>query len=66
MRLRLADRMEISLGQGFFPCDGKTTKDMAAEQRMENECLKVQLTAEESRVCFLRLRWNFTNSEQMR
>ena len=66
MELRIADQMEISLGQGFFPCDGKTAKDVHAEQSMENGALAVTLAAEESRVCFLRLRWNFTASEQIR
>ncbi len=66
MELRFADQMEASLGQGFFPCDGKTAKDVHAEQSMENGTLAVTLTAEESRVCFLRLRWNFTDAEQIR
>ncbi len=66
MELRFADQMEASLGQGFFPCDEKTVKDIFVEQRMENGTLAVTLTAEESRVCFLRLRWDFTASEQIR
>jgi len=66
MELRYADRMDFSLGQGFFPCGGKAGKEISIDQRMENGTLAVTLTAEESRVCFLRLRWNFTASEQIR
>ena len=65
MKNRLADRMEVSLGQGFFPCGGKIMKDISIEQRMENGNLAVTLTSEESRVCFLRLRWSFSASEQI-
>lgn len=66
MEIRLADRMEVSLGQGFFLYGEKMAKDISTKQRMENGALAVTLTAEESRACFLRLRWNFTVSEQMR
>ena len=58
--------MEVSLGQGFFPCEEAAAKDISAGQRLENGALAVTLTAEESRVCFLRLRWNFSASEQIR
>lgn len=60
----MADQMEISLGHGFFRCDGTTAGDVSARQHIENGYLVLTLTADTSRVCYLRLRWGGEKAEK--
>ena len=66
MELRLADQLEISLGQDFFHAGESPAEDISAEQYIENGFVTVALTADASRVSYLRLRWRYRAEEKIR
>lgn len=66
MKLRFSDRMEIVTenGLGVFEAAAAQMDDVSVSQTFGEYGLKVVLTAKETGVKFLRLRWNFTAEEK--
>ena len=66
MKLRFSDRMEIVTenGLGVFEAASAQMGDVSVSQTFGTYGLKVVLTAKETEVKFLRLRWNFTTEEK--
>ena len=62
-QIREADLAEVSLGREFLRADG-AARDVRVEQTAADGALRVTLTADDTRVCYLRLRWNFTPEEK--